>query len=136
MELNYKDIFYNFIEAFIDIKKPENPLKKFASESLNEKSIKLYKDIDRLSLDYEKSSMIILDGKYFTDDAYLYFFPITVKNIIENNGLIEAIINRLKEIKLENYSDNRKELLIKMIDTLSELKVKMDSYHEDFILII
>jgi len=136
MELNYKNIFYNFIEAFIDIKKPDNPLKKFSSEYLNDKSIVLYKNIDKAYLDYEISSMIILDSKYFTDDAFLYYFPIIVKNIIENNGFIDAIIIRMKDIKLNNYSDIQRELIIKMIDTLSELKIKMEENQEDFILII
>ena len=87
MELNYKDIFYNFIEAFIYLPKPENPLKKELINSLNKKSIEFYQNLDRFSLDYETSSMIILDSKYFTDDAYLYYFPMTIKNIIENKQL-------------------------------------------------
>jgi hypothetical protein len=42
----------------------------------------------------------------------------------------------MKDIKLNNYSDIQRELIIKMIDTLSELKIKMEENQEDFILII
>lgn len=136
MELNYKDIFYNFIEAFIYLPKPENPLNKERINNLNKKSIELYQNLDRFSLDYETSSMIILDSKYFTDDAYLYYFPMTIKNIIENNGLIEAIINRLKIIDLSRYNENQQSLIIQMIDSLIELKQKMDLSNDEFVLII
>lgn len=136
MEINYKDTFYNFIEAFIYIAKPTNPLNELGVSTLDDKSKKLYNSLNRTTLDYETSSMIILEGKYFSDLAYLYYFPIIVKNIIENNGLIEAIILRLKQIDVSKFEELQQQNIATMIETLSELKVKMDNYHDDFILVI
>lgn len=128
MVIKYNDIFYRFIETFISYGRPQLILKDEAFANFNDDIIVEYKKIRREELDYFKASMILLDGQHFTDEAFIYFFPMLVKHILDHNGHIEAVIIRLKSIDFSNFNEVENDVLNKMIIALDEIK---NNYNDD-----
>lgn len=133
MVINYKDTFYKFIETFIHLGRPQKIFKE--DSKYDEVIINQYKDLKRDDLDYIKASMILLDGKHFTDEAFIYFFPMLIKHILDQNGHIEAVIKRLKEIDMKNFNLNEIDIIYNMISNLEEIQRKTDQDAEEIILI-
>ncbi len=136
MIIHYKNTFYKFIDTFINIKLPENIFKDTSSKNFDENIISQYKNIKREDLDYLKASMILLDGKHFTDEAFLYYFPMLIKHILDQNGHIEAVINRLNTIELDNFIYEEQKVILDMIKNLKEIQRRSDENAEDIILIV
>lgn len=136
MIIHYKNTFYKFIDTFINIKLPENIFKDTSSKNFDENIISQYKNIKREDLDYLKASMILLDGKHFTDEAFLYYFPMLIKHILDQNGHIEAVINRLNTIELDDFIYEEQKVILDMIKNLKEIQRRSDENAEDIILIV
>lgn len=112
------------IEAFIDVSLPDQILFADSNGDIDSDTIEEYKSIRREELDYFTASMILLDAKYFTDKAILYFFPMLLKQIIENDGLLEPLLDRLKTINHNQLSENQSEVLRDMVLALDMIVQK------------
>ena len=136
MIIHYKNTFYKFIETFIHIKMPEKIFKNTSLSNFDDNIISQYKELRREDLDYLKASMILLDGKHFTDEAFLYYFPMLIKHILDQNGHIEAVTNRLNIIDLDNFKYEEQKVILDMIKNLKEIQRRSDENAEDIILIV
>ncbi len=136
MVIKYNDIFYKFIETFISYGRPDLILKDETFANFNDDIIAEYKKIRREELDYFKASMILLDGQHFTDDAFIYFFPMLVKHILDHNGHIDAVILRLRAIDMTKYSENEVEVINKMAEALDEMKQNYNDDSNEIILMV
>jgi len=100
VKVEFKNIFYRLIESIEEynhISKDELFIEGTPQEIIsifNSNKFAFKRD----NLDYYTASMLLLDSKYLTDDAFLYYLPNIAKIIVEEIGLISALILRLKSI--------------------------------------
>lgn len=118
MVVEYNDIFYRMIEAFIDLQMPNNLLVDEAETEFDPDLLDEYKNMRREDLDYFKASMILLDSNYFTDEAFLYFFPMILKQIFDNDGLLKPLIARLEKLDKEELTYEQNEVVTDMVEAL------------------
>lgn len=118
MVVEYNDIFYRMIEAFIDLQMPKKLLVGEAEDDFDPELLEEYKNMRRENLDYFKASMILLDSNYFTDEAFLYFFPMILKHIFDNNGLLTPLVTRLKNLDESKLNDSQIQTVAEMVEAL------------------
>ena len=136
MIINYNDVFYKFIECFLHLDRPNKIIIENPNDIYNLELINQYKHITRDELDYTSATMILLDSNHFTDEAFIYFFPMLIKHILDQNGLLEAVINRLNIIDITQFSKNENEVILEMIKILEEINNQSNESSEEIILII
>jgi hypothetical protein len=110
------------IEAFIHLQLPEKLLVEDAEKDFDQDLLDEYKSMRREDLDYFKASMILLDAPYFTDEAFLYFFPMLLKQIFDNDGLLRPLINRLEKLDFDKLNPDQIDTIEDMLKTLKQIE--------------